>query len=216
MLYRSWGQEELGYDNTARAARARSTRGRILEAAAASFRAQGYGATTIRGVAGAAGVSPESVYKGFRNKATLLKAVYDRTLAGDDEPAGIPDRPGARAVAAATTPAGSAWAYARMAAEISAHIGPLLRLVYGAQGTDPDLAEFVRTTDTERLTGAGMVVAHWNRQGWLRPDLGEPAARDILWALNSPYTYLQLADRGWTDDAYVEWLATTLTATLLT
>ena len=53
-------------------------------------------------------------------------------------------------------------------------------------------------------------------QGWLKRDLDETTARDILWALNSTYTYLQLTDRGWTDDVYVEWLATTLTATLLT
>jgi AcrR family transcriptional regulator len=206
----------LGYDNTSRAARARETRGRVLDAAAAAFRAQGYGATTIRGVAEVAGVSPETVYKGFRNKATLLKALYDRTLAGDDEPVAVPDRPGARAVALATTPAGSAWAYARMAAEISAAIGPLLRLVYGAHGTDPELAEFVRTIDTERRTGAGMVVRHWAGRGWLRPDLDETTAGDILWALNSTYTYLQLTDRGWTDEAYVEWLGTTLTATVVT
>jgi AcrR family transcriptional regulator len=206
----------MTYDNSSRAAKAQATRTRVLDAAAAAFRAQGFGATTIRGVAEAAGVSPETVYKTFRNKATLFKSVYDRTLAGDDEPVGMPDRPDAQAVATATTPLGSAWAYARMAAGISAHIGPLLRPVYGAHGTDPDLAEFMRTIDAERLAGAGMVTSFWDSRGWIRPAVGPKLAQDIVWALNSTYTYLQLQDRGWTDEVYVEWLGTTLATTVLT
>jgi AcrR family transcriptional regulator len=206
----------MAYDNSARAARARETRRRVLDAAAEAFLAQGYGATTIRGVAERAGVSPEAVYKGFRNKATLLKTVYDRTLAGDDEPVPLGDRPGIRLVVEAATARGSAFAYATLAAAISGQVGPLLRLVYGAHGTDPDLAEFVRTIDGERLIGAGAVTRFWAERGWLRTDLGLPAAGDVLWVLNSTYTYLQFRDRGWTDEAYVEWLSETLVTTLLT
>jgi hypothetical protein len=61
-----------------------------------------------------------------------------------------------------------------------------------------------------------MVIRHWAGRGWLKPELDETTARDVLWALNSTYTYLQLAGRGWTDEAYVEWLGATLTTTLLT
>lgn len=205
----------MAYDNSARAARARETRARVLDAAAEAFLSHGYGATTIRGVAERAGVSPEAVYKGFRNKATLLKTVYDRTLAGDDEPIPLGDRPGIRMVVEAATARSSVSAYATLATAISNQVGPLLRLVYGAHGTDPDLAGFLRTIDGERLRGTDRVIGLWAERGWLRPDLDSSAVRDIVWVLNSTYTYLQFRDRGWTDEAYVEWLSDTLMRTVM-
>jgi len=40
----------------------------------------------VPAVAEAAGISPQSVYKAFANKAGLLEAVFDVAIAGDDEP----------------------------------------------------------------------------------------------------------------------------------
>jgi AcrR family transcriptional regulator len=36
-----------------------------------------------------AGVSAESIYKGFGSKAALAKAVFDLVIAGDDEPVAV-------------------------------------------------------------------------------------------------------------------------------
>src|SRR5215467_9919547 len=74
------------YDSSRRQEQARRNRGRILDAARGAFLARGYGATTIPGIATDAGVSVETVYKAFRNKPGLLKAVFDVAIAGDDEP----------------------------------------------------------------------------------------------------------------------------------
>ncbi|GAA3455068.1 TetR/AcrR family transcriptional regulator [Dactylosporangium matsuzakiense] len=199
-----------------RSARARQTRRRVLEAAGAAFQELGYANTTIRTVALRAAVSPETIYKAFRNKATLLKDFYDLTVAGDDNAVPISDRPEARAVRDATTPTSAANAYARLARIISSRTGPLLRIVYGASGTADDLRDFVRRTDEERLVGTTMVVQHWHSQGWLQPTLGSARARDILWTLNAPSVYLAMQDRGWSDDDYEAWLAELLPATLLT
>ena len=46
----------------------------------------GFRLTTITAVAERAGVSAESIYKGFGSKAALAKAVFDFVIAGDDEP----------------------------------------------------------------------------------------------------------------------------------
>src|SRR5260370_563919 len=60
---------------------------------------------TVRSVAEEAGVSPETVYKAFGGKPGLMKALWDVTLAGDDQPVAIADRPQMREVRSAADPA---------------------------------------------------------------------------------------------------------------
>jgi AcrR family transcriptional regulator len=73
------------YDATRRQEQAQENRARVLGAARARFLADGYTATTIPGVARDAGVSVQTVYKAFGNKAGLLKAVFDVAVTGDDQ-----------------------------------------------------------------------------------------------------------------------------------
>ncbi|MEV7723688.1 helix-turn-helix domain-containing protein [Streptomyces sp. NPDC087917] len=58
----------------------------------------GYQAATIRAAAEPAGVSPETVHKAFGGKSGLVKAMWNVTLAGDEEPLAMADRPQLRAV----------------------------------------------------------------------------------------------------------------------
>ena len=69
------------------------TRRRILDAAGRLFAERGYLGATLAEVAAAAGVSVQTLYNSIGSKATLLKAVYDVTLAGDDEPVPMRERP---------------------------------------------------------------------------------------------------------------------------
>jgi AcrR family transcriptional regulator len=179
-----------------------------VEVARASFLERGYPATTIRAVAEAPGVSQETVCKSFRGKAGLLKAVYDVTLAGDDEEQTIAERPPSLAVT--PTPAAAAAAYVEHARTLNGRAWPLLRTVLSARGTSAEIEEFARVTDAERLVGAGMSVAGWDGHGWLRPGLTAEWARDIVWMMNSP-AVLQLAgERGWTEEQYYDWLTQSL------
>src|SRR4051812_3313727 len=119
----------MAYDNSSRAAAAGATRTKVLAAARDAFLTSGYAGTTIRAVAEAAGVSQETVYKRFGNKARLLKDVYDVAMAGDEEPVPVADRPEARALRAATDPAGAAAAYGRLARALTERAGPVMRIV---------------------------------------------------------------------------------------
>lgn len=200
---------------TRRAVAARDTRRRVIEAARAGFLEQGYPTTTIRAVAERAGVSQETVYKSFRGKAGLLKAVYDVTVAGDDDQRTIAERPESLAVSHAATPTAAALAYAELARTLNERAWPLLRTVLSARGASAEVEEFARVTDAERLVGAGMAVDGWDRRGWLRSGLAAARARDIVWMVNSP-AVLQLAEeRGWTPDEYYDWLTDTLLSQVL-
>lgn len=52
----------------------------------------------MRAVAERAGVSAETVYKSFGGKPGMVKALWDITLAGDDEPVPMADRPQVREI----------------------------------------------------------------------------------------------------------------------
>ena len=57
----------------------------IVAAAFEEFSEKGFADTRLEDVAARAGVSPESIYKGFGTKAALAKETFDVTIAGDDE-----------------------------------------------------------------------------------------------------------------------------------
>lgn len=200
---------------TPRAVAARETRRRVVEAARASFLEHGYPATTIRAVAESAGVSQETVYKSFRGKAGLLKAVYDVTMAGDDDDRPISERPEAIAVWEATTPAASARAHAELARTLNGRAGPLLQTVLAARGTSAEVDDFAATTDGERLIGATMAVELWDSRGWLRPGVTVEHGRDVLWMANSPAVLGLTRDRGWSDDEYYDWIVEVLLTQVL-
>ena len=77
------------YDSSGRQQQASRNRMTMLQSARSLFLDRGFGATTMPAVAAEAGVSVQTVYKAFGNKAGLAKAVFDVTIAGDDD---HPDR----------------------------------------------------------------------------------------------------------------------------
>ncbi|BBH68288.1 TetR family transcriptional regulator [Actinoplanes sp. OR16] len=206
------------YDNTRRAEQARLTRRRILDAARELLVARGPAAVTMRVVAERADVSVETVRKVFGTKAALIKDVYDVTLAGDDEPIPMIDRPEIRAVFAATRPEDKVARYASAARRIGERVGPLLAtLLAGARGGDPDLIQFRETINRERMAGAGGIVRHLAATGGLRAGLDPGRAGDVVWTLISPEVFdLLVGDRGWSPDEYERWLARALTDALVT
>jgi AcrR family transcriptional regulator len=204
------------YDNTRRIEQARLTRRRVLDTARELLVDRGPTAVTMRDVAMHAGVSAETVYKTFGTKAALIKDVYDVTLAGDDEPIPMIDRPEIQAVFAASGPRDKLARYAFAARRISERVGPVLaRLLAGARGGDPDLARFHEAINQERMVGAGVLVRHLAATGGLRVDVDPDRACDLVWTLISPEVYeLLVGDRGWSPDEYEQWLARALTDAL--
>ncbi len=68
------------------------------QAARDLFERDGFRPTTITAIAARAGVSAESIYKGFGTKAALAKTVFDLVIAGDDEPVPVAERPAMLAI----------------------------------------------------------------------------------------------------------------------
>lgn len=198
-----------------RAASALATRRRVIDAAQELFSTTGYPDTTIRSVAQRAGVSPETVYKTFRNKAGLLKAAYDSTLAGDDARMPIADRPEARAMRAAEDPITAIRAYAGFVRGLTVRDHTLTHVVTSSRGSDSEVESFAATIDAERLSGSRAATLHWHQRGWLRDGLSPESAADQLWTLNSPAVHALLSERGVGLDDYERWLGDAVLAMIV-
>jgi AcrR family transcriptional regulator len=193
------------------------TRRRVVQAAVSRFHADGYAATTVAAVARDASVSAQTVYNTFGTKAALLKAAYDMTLAGDDDPVPLAERPEVRALYAETDASRFLRGYAALGRTVVERVGPLMLLIAaGADAGDPDLVALRDTTDSERLVGTSMVVAKVADLGALAPALTRDAARDRIWTLNSVQVWhLLTAGRGWSGDEYAAWIGDAMCAAIL-
>lgn len=189
---------------------ARRTEHSVIEAARKLFLDNGYGPTTIKQIAGEAGVSPETVYKRFGGKAALLKRVYDVTLAGDLEKRPMADR-GLRDLATQRSARAMLDGYVRFGLAFLDRVGPLVSLAKQAQATEPDLAEFVRTIEKERRVGAGFFVKSCADRGFVTIDVERAA--DEVWLLTSFDLLGSARSLGWADDQIVDWVVNSLRVT---
>jgi AcrR family transcriptional regulator len=205
------------YTSQIRDEQSRLTRSRILDAARDLFLTRGYVGTTLDHVAAAAGVSVQTVYNAVGGKAAVLKAVYDVTLAGDDEPVPMVDRPAFRAMIAATDGRRCLQLYAVHGREISERVLPLLTAVLAQAATgDRDLRAFADTIENERAIGTRAAARHVADRFGLRPGLTVDDAAAILWTLTAPDVADRLVNRrGWGWDRFAGWLGTTMGDALL-
>ncbi|MBU2669120.1 TetR/AcrR family transcriptional regulator [Actinoplanes bogorensis] len=199
------------YDNVARREQASRRRTAILDACRELLVSSGYAGLTIKAVAAAAEVSPETIYKAFGTKRGLVKAMYDVTLAGDDAPEPLARRPEVLALLAETDPSEKIFRYAVIARGIGERLGAVTAAL-GSGG--PEAAAIVAETGRERLAGATAFARHLAEGGHLTRDVDVVA--DEAWVLLAPEVYqAATAGRGWTPDRYEDWLRRVLTATFL-
>jgi AcrR family transcriptional regulator len=201
------------YDSSARKAQAEQSRARILEAASSLFIAQGYARTSIGQIATAAGVSAPTVFANFQTKHNLLKQAVDTAIAGDAEAVPLAARPVMRRVLEAPTFQDFVDRLADAFAEVAERAGPIAAVAYAAADADPEIARLTATLDDQRLTGATRLAAaaatHLNATD-------PPAVArlcDTIWTLNSfQQWHLLTRQRGWTSEAYRQWMVVALTA----
>src|SRR5262245_27716209 len=74
-------------------ARTRLARRAVVEAARALFLERGYVATTIEAISDRSDVPAATVYRLFSSKLGILKALLDTSIAGDDQPLAVQERP---------------------------------------------------------------------------------------------------------------------------
>ena len=198
------------YESDLRVEQARLTRRRILDAAERLLLERGYGEMTVAALAGAAGVSAQTIYNSVGAKPAVVKALYDVRLAGDDADVPIRDRPEMLAVHGAPSAAGMVDAYAAVARLLAERVGPLLGALLDAEGGD-ELRAFTATIDQERHRGNTMFVTALDDRFGLPPGLTRQHAIDIVWTLTSPAVHRSLVvRRGWSLDEFEAWLADTL------
>ena len=149
----------------------------MLAAARRLFLDRGYAATTVATIAAEAGVSVETVYKAFGNKAGLVKSVVGVAIVGDDEPVPMLQRELVRRIEAEPDARRKLVMYGEHLTRSAPRHVPVQLLVRAAASSDPAAAEVWEQMTTERLTGMTAFARHLHEGGHLRPGVSvdEPA-----------------------------------------
>jgi len=203
------------YDASGRRAQARARRLAVVLTARDLFERDGYRPTTITAIAAHAGVSAESVYKGFGSKAALAKAVFDITLAGDDEPVPIAQRPGMQAVRDEPDVRRKIAMFVDGLAQRQARSARVQILIRDGRHVDDSLAPVWANLNDEGLVGMTMLGHHLLETGQLRDGIDLEEVRDVLWNYLAIDHYERLVlSRGWPLERYSHWLAQAITSAI--
>ncbi len=204
------------YDASGRREQARQRRRTVVAAARELFESDGFQATTIATVARRAGVSAESIYKGFGTKAALAKAVFDQVIAGDDEPVPIAQRSEAETIQAEPDVRRKLELYVDGMVERAERSARVQIMIRDGRHSDETLRETWQTLLDERLTGMTMFARHLVGTGDLRPGLEVEEVADILWTYIAVELYeLLVVIRGWSPQQYGEFVTAGLVGSLL-
>ena len=202
------------YNSPVRREQAARTRQRILDAAGDLFVRHGYGTTSVRQIADAAQVAPDTIYATFGNKARLLTALVDVRLAPGGQ-ASIFDRPEVQALRQERDPRRLLRLFARDYAAMSERVRPVSEVLRTAKAVEPEMAAVREEMEEHRFRYMRTIVRWLAERGRLRVPEGRAA--QIVWALASPDVSRMLCDvQGWTTGEYAAWLEETLAAALLT
>ena len=192
-------------------ARTRFARRAVVAAARTLFLERGYGATTIEDIGNLADVPPATIYRLFASKLGILKALIDTSIAGDDEPLTVQERPNVASLFAEPDPIKLLTGFAGVTTAINQRTQDVYRVLVSAAGSDPAAAELLDEVQQQRSRGQSQIAHALARSGSLRDGLPEHDAGDLVHALMSPEVYrLLVVDRNWPPEKYQRWLAATL------
>jgi AcrR family transcriptional regulator len=202
------------YDSSGRQAQARRNREAILDAAQRQFLEGGYAATTVTAVAAEAGVSVETVYKAFGGKPGLIRAIYERALAGREP---IPAFQRSDAMRERETdPREIMRNWGTFVSELAPVGAPIVRLVRAAAASDPDMAALLKASNDDREQRARHHARFLKQRGYLRQGISLAQATDILWTCTSDELYdLLVTQRGWSLPRFARFLADFMITALL-
>jgi AcrR family transcriptional regulator len=201
---------------TTRAERARLTRRRIIDASAELFVERGYGATMLDQVAERAGVAVQTVYFHFGNKSTLLKRALDVAAVGDDEPVELLERPWLDGIKAEPDPRRMIELWVANSRSIMERVAPILAVVRGSVGADPDLAAQWQANEQQRRTAHRALAQILADRGLLRTGLTRQDAADLTFLIASVESYfLATATLGWSPEHWESTTVSILISTLL-
>jgi AcrR family transcriptional regulator len=195
--------------------RAQATRHRILDAAHELFVQRGFTGTRMADVAEAAGVAVQTVYFTFHTKGELLAACDERAVMGDDDPLPPEQQPFWRAMIEAPTGPEAVRHFVEGVGAIERRVARLKQVITAAQH-DPDALAILTRSEQLRRAGFREVVEHLATNYGLRDGLDIERATDILLTVGDSSVYCSLVhDYGWPHDAYIDWLADSISRMLL-
>jgi AcrR family transcriptional regulator len=204
------------YDSSLRTRQAADRRMALAVAARDLFVERGYPATTMEAVAARAEVSLKTVYNAYATKAGLLRAVWDMSLKGDLDDAGVAERPWYTSMLAEPDPGRQLSMTAENSRIVKVRIGPMLKVIRDAAPVDVDLAALWELIQTDFWANQRVVVESLADKGALRDGLDVDRATDLLWMLNHPDVWLLLVGRrGWSPAEWEQWFAETSREQLL-
>jgi AcrR family transcriptional regulator len=203
------------YDNRRRHADAEARQRRIVDAAAALFIDQGFGATSIDQIAAVADVSPQSIYATYGSKAGVLSRAIEVALVGDHDGIPVVDRAPSLADMSTAVCAGRFAAYAKFIRILNERVAPLVRVMEQATSSDPALGELRSGLRATQQADCRRWIEQLGPEA-LRPGLSAAHAVDVMSMINTPYVYsLLTVDGALTPDDYEQWLAHALPHLLL-
>lgn len=192
------------------------TRRRILDAAHRLFLQHGYAATTMAGIANAAGVAIQTVYFTFHTKGELLMHLVLATGADDPDAPPHRDRGWIRELMSSSNPHRQLALLSEHGTDIFVRIAPLMGLVQAALAVDPNLGFAWRQKTRDRQDGMREQMQVVARSGAIRPDVGVDGAADIVFLLQRPETLqVLMVECGWSLERYKVWLYRTLCEQIL-
>jgi AcrR family transcriptional regulator len=214
-LERTVPEVKRSYDATRRREQARARRLATILAARDLFERDGFRLTTIAAVAAHAGVSAESIYKGFGTKAALAKAAFDVTVAGDDEPVPVADRPAMHAIRDEPDLRRKIEMFVGGLAQRQARSARVQILIRDGRHVDDSLVPVWAKLEDEGLVGMTMLARHLVGSGQVRDGVDVDEVRDVLWNYLQIDTYERLVlTRGWPLERYAGWLARAIIAAI--
>ncbi len=204
------------YNSTRRRAQARETRLQIIAAARKLFIEHGYSGATIEAIAQEAGVAPETIFAIFGNKRSILAALVQVSVGGDDRPIPLLQRPGPQAVLHEQNPVQQVQRFAEDITGILERVAPVIEVMRMAAKTETEIAEMLRSLLERRWQNLAVFVKNLAAHAALRTELDEATAVDTVWAIASPEMFsLLTAGRGWSRERYAVWLGEALARLLL-
>jgi AcrR family transcriptional regulator len=188
----------------------------VVDAARTLFLERGYAATTIDAISERAEVPAPTIYRLFSSKLGILKTLLDTSIAGDEQPVEVQQRPDVASLFNERDPHKLLAGFAGVSTAINVRTNDVYRVLASASASDPAAAELLGELNQQRAQGQSRIARSLARAKALKPGLRERDAADLIHALMSPEMYrLLVGDRGWTVERYRQWLTATLTDQLL-
>lgn len=202
------------YDASRRREQAARTQEAVLTAARRLLLEHGYTATTVTRIAAEAGTSVDTIYKGFGGKSGIVRALWERGLAGRG-PTPAPTRSDTLS-STETDPARVLRGWGQFTTEVAPQVAPIMLLIRAASVADPEMAALLAEADEQRRARMRHNARRLQRRGWLRPGIGLAQATDILWTYSSHEIYeLLVIKSGWPINRYGQFVGDALIAALL-